>query len=278
MGRPFRISKKEWGLWIFPAALALASLLPDDLFFVFLMLLVSDIAFISLCVGHADWAWYRRLITGLAMTVILMLVGLGKAMREPPPVPVAMFADCRVDSLPIPIPPQSSIHVIAINHKLMTIQNWGISDIPNRTERPEKWPSKEKMDSAISALRSGRADEGPGFLFYRCEFRNHSQANIVNVAVPLTVSFFTRGMNEKRQYTAYLSPMDEGSHFILYIGNDCPVGAAVALPNLVSLQVVGENSRRTVPLNTLHRLPDFMEQLMILPSSPVQWVEEVPCG
>lgn len=280
MGRPFRISKKEFLLWIFAAALALASLLPDDPWFVVLMLSVSEIAFISVCVSHGGWSSYRRLITGLAMTVVLSLVGFGKVMKKPARVPVAIFADCSISLLPLSVPPQSSIHVIAINRRSLINRNWGISDIPNRTDSPENWPSKEKVDSAISAVRSGRA-HWLGINLYKCDFSNHSQANLVSVTVPLTVSFPPPGQsgkwNEKRRYTATLSPIDAGSHFILYIVNDCPVDAAVALPNLVSLQVVGEDSRRDVTLHTLHRLPNFMEQLMILPSSPIQWVGEVSC-
>jgi hypothetical protein len=94
------------------------------------------------------------LVLSACLGVCVLVWNAAYPHEEITPVPasvppaVAIFADCGLMAFPIPIPPQSSIQIVALNRKFMRSQNWGLMDIPNSTDKQQQWPSKEKMKSA----------------------------------------------------------------------------------------------------------------------------------
>lgn len=69
-----RLILKEKLLLIIATPLALASLVPDDPWVCISMLIVSGIAFVSLCKWHAG-GWIPRTVTAVILVGILVFVG-----------------------------------------------------------------------------------------------------------------------------------------------------------------------------------------------------------
>ena len=137
-----------------------------------------------------------------------------------------------------------------------------------------QWPSKDKMREKLK-VRSGEVPF-PGTLVYKCDFSNHSQINVLDVSVELRIWFGQKGGEENAvKFTPILSPLDAGAHFVFYVVNDCPINAAVVMPDAVGIKIIGETMRRVVPLNRPNRSP--IEPIMIFFPSNKQWVGEQPC-
>ena len=103
-----------------------------------------------------------------------------------PPPPVAIFADCEMTSIPLSIAPQTSLHMLALNKKFMLSQQWGLADIPNRSDKQQQWPTKEAMASMMKRLNAQRPHFGPGVFGYKCDVLNDSKTNVLDVAITMT--------------------------------------------------------------------------------------------
>jgi hypothetical protein len=215
------------------------------------------------------------LIVGAVLLVLYVALSPKTEMVKAPPE-VAIFASCDLMVLPISIPPETSLHVVSINKKFMRSQNWGIFDIPNRTDKLQQWPSKETIASERKKHALDKNYINPGLWGYKCDVSNHSQSNVFDVAVPIRFWFGDKGGDDNAiEYSPILSPIDANSHFIFYVVNDCPQRAFAILPETATLKVAGEDVSRTVRLNLPHRTP--IEPFMILWPSKVQWVQAQPC-
>jgi hypothetical protein len=237
--------------------------------------------------------FYRLQLYSTATIISLLCVCLslyvgykrkGDMKPSPPPPPpssaVAIFADCELASLPLTIAPQSSIHLVSLNQKFMLSQNWGLADISNRTDDKQQWPSKKIMDSVIQKMKENRLHKIPSFppvFGYKCDVSNHSQVDVLDVALTLRIWFGNKGGEENAvRYTPVLSPIDAGGHFIFYVFNDCPINTNAVLPNEVALTIAGDSVRRVLPLNLPHRSP--VEPFMMFFPSDTQWIRQQPCN
>jgi hypothetical protein len=164
----------------------------------------------------------------------------------------------------------------ALNQKFMLSQHWGLADIPNRTDKQQQWPSKETMDMETKKRKADPHYGNPGAFGYKCDVSNHSQVDVLDVAVRMTFWYGNQVKNDNTKYTAVLSPLDAGSHSTFYIFNDCPTNVAGFLPDSVDITVVGESGRRIVPPYLPHRSP--IEPMFMFFPSKVQWVRQTPCG
>lgn len=232
---------------------------------------------------------YKAKVLGLAITVAigcLIFAFLGWKAASPseptavPPAtagvpPVAIFADCEMTALPVTIAPQSSLHVVSLNKKFMLTQNWGLADIPNRSDTQLEWPSKEVMESEKKKHKADKHYLNGGVFGYKCDVSNHGEVGVFDLAMTLTFWYGEQVGNDNVKYTPILSPLDAGSHFVFYVFNDCPVTVAGVLPDSVAVTVAGDSTRRTVPLHLPHRTP--IEPIMMFFPSQTQWVRQQPC-
>lgn len=190
----------------------------------------------------------------------------------PPTGAVAIFADCQITYFPVALPPQATVHVLGLNPKLMASQHWGLTDISNLTAEATQWPTDEVMEAERRNREANKDYSSGGKFGYTCDVSNHSSVGVRDMAVPIT---FWYGEHPKYglKYTVVVSPLDQGSRFAFYVLNDCPANVEGYLPSAVDVTVVGESSRRTVPLHFLNESP----VLMFSPSQ-FQWVRQQPCS
>jgi len=202
--------------------------------------------------------------------------------NEAPPSPssVAIFADCKMMSGPVLIPPKSSINVLPLNQTTMQHLHSGLDNIPNRTDKTLEWPSKQIQDSIRDSIGgTGKLDQPfwhMGMLGYRCDVSNHSRLDVLDVT--LTFRFWygdALGENGMVTYSPILSPIDAGSDFVFYVFNNCPVQVGAVLVDQLTLTVPGESAQRSLPLYLRHR--NTVEPFMILTPSSIPWVSPAPC-
>ena len=184
-------------------------------------------------------------------------------------VAVSIFQECRMVGMPIAIPAHDVLHLMSLNLKRFKSQNWGLFDIPNDTDKSQKWPSKEKLDEA------GRQHD-PGIFVYKCEVSNHSQINLADVAIPMKFWFGNAGGEANAiSYAPVASPVDAGQHFVFYAVNDCAIEVTGVMPNTVRIKETGDSAWRDVALNREYRNP--VEQIMIFMPTKIRWVADTPC-
>jgi hypothetical protein len=174
-----------------------------------------------------------------------------------------IYMVCTRTALPIHIAAGSVAHVKTFNKKQYVNTQWAMDDIHNDETKERLWPDEKIMKSGPKF--------NPGVFGYKCDVTNHATTNLIDLAIPLSTNFG----NEKPPltYLAVISPLDAGTTFSFYMINECPVEVSVIAPDTVSVQVFGEDQRRTVPLHWSHRNP--IEQIMIFFPSKVRWTGNV---
>ncbi len=172
--------------------------------------------------------------------------------------PTELYMECRIASLPIHIPPNEVAHVKAFNKKQYGNTKSAIDDIRNEGTKELLWPDQRIMKKV----------KFPTTPFdYECEVTNHAAANLMDIVIALSVNFD----NEKPPliYNVIISPLDAGKTFSFHLVNECPIQVSVISPNTATVQVFGEEQRRTIPLHWPHRSP--IEQIMMFFPSNVSW-------
>lgn len=184
-----------------------------------------------------------------------------------PPIPLAsteICMECRQMSLPIRIPPMATAHVKAFNKKQFLNTKEAMFDIRNDGTKEKVWPDPK----LISSVKFN-----PGVFGYECDVANHAQTNLIDLAIQLSVNFDDE--KEPLIYTAIVSPLDAGTAFSFYLINECPLSVSAISPDTATVQVFGEDKRRTVPLHWPHRNP--IEQIMMFFPSKAEWTGN-SCG
>jgi hypothetical protein len=169
-----------------------------------------------------------------------------------------VYMECQSLFLPITVPSHGVSHVMAFNEKQFLNMKMGFFEIPNTTSKDMLWPDSKLM----------KASQGdPGMIGYKCEVSNHVSANLIDLAIKITVHF----ENEKipHIYTALISPLDGNQTFTFYAINECPPSVSAIAPDTASVQVLGEEKRRVIPLHWARRNP--AEQAMLLFGSKTRW-------
>lgn len=236
-------------------------------------------------VAKTDVALYRAKIFGIALFVVVCcgfasygVLAISRTPEQPPqvqgaapsPAPTAIFMQCDIAGLPFTIPAHSSLHYIEANANHIKAINWGLDEVRNDSDAARQWPSKEILARLSKA-------HGDSLFQYRCAIRNLGQVNVFDLAIPFKFWFGDKGGEENAvQYTAIVSPLDGGKETSLYVINNCPVTAFGVLPDDVTLQVVGEASRRKVKLNLPHRNP--VDPIMMWFPSSIRWVNGSSCA
>jgi uncharacterized MAPEG superfamily protein len=187
---------------------------------------------------------------------------------SPTPEPSAIFMECQFFWLPIKIPPQSTLHLIALNKKRMqSAPKWGFLDVPNTTDKEESWPPRQTVK--LSKRKYNFRVFG-----YKCDVSNHGPDNILYLGIPIDVSFD----NEKPpiRYEALVSSLDVGKSFSFYLLNDCPVSVTAIWQDTAKVQTLQNSATHDVPLRRTYQNP--IDQIMMFFPSPIQWSGQPLCG
>lgn len=189
-----------------------------------------------------------------------------KEILKPTEAPTALFMECNMASLPLTIPPHTTIHLIQLNKKRLQSAKWGFYDVPNDSNLARQWPDKAVINKATKL-------HNPGIFIWRCEISNHGTLNVFDVAVPIKIWFG----NEKPEviYQAIISPLDAGEKLVFYPVNDCPETVSAIWPDTVKLQVLGEPHRREVFLHRTFKSP--IDQIMMFLASTTRFIGGEPC-
>jgi hypothetical protein len=177
-----------------------------------------------------------------------------------PPIPLIsteITMECNPIGLPIRIPPGETAHIKAFNKKTYSDTKDSIFDIHNDGANDLLWPDQKLINSAKHTA---------SIVGYKCDAANHAKANLVNVVIQMSTNF-----NDGNHliHRVIIDPLDAGTTFSFYLINECPVIVSLISPNTATVQVVGEDKRRTVPLFWPHR--SLTEQVMIFFPSKVAW-------
>jgi hypothetical protein len=182
------------------------------------------------------------------------------------PLDLAIYIDCNMEGLPIVIRPMSSIQVVPVNEAYMRSNHWGSEEIRNESSKPMKWPDAKKMESA-------RRQHDPGVFGYDCTITDLGSVDVLDLALPMRFWFGQKGGNQNAvPFAPIISPLGAGANHAqsIHFVNDCPTLATGIFPDSVTLQVIGETKRRTVPLHFPHRNP--VEPIMMWFPAKVQFV------
>src|SRR5579864_4805275 len=161
--RPIKISKKEWGLALIPAALALASIRPSDPYVVFPMLAISFLGCLFLAYHH-EGRWQGKSLFVSVATIALSfiawreLVGMKKVYN---PLTIAMACEWRM--LPIPIPAREQFWVYDAFTDI-----GGLAQITGGPTSSTIWPD-------------GKSGE-----MYQCHVTNYSKEAVFHVSLEFT--------------------------------------------------------------------------------------------
>jgi hypothetical protein len=213
----------------------------------------------------AAWIWVPLVV----ITAVFLIYDIyaRTSSRTQPPVslaPTEIYMDCHQISLPIHIPPMMTAHIKAFNKKQYGNTKQAMFDIRNDGSKEKLWPDSKLINSVKF---------NPGVFGYECDVANHAQSSLIDLAIQLTTNL--DNVKEPLIYTAIISPLDAGTTFSFYLINECPATVSVISPDAATVQVFGEDKRRTIPLHWPHRNP--IEQIMLFFPSKVAWTGN-SCG
>lgn len=186
----------------------------------------------------------------------------------PPAVPVEIFADCQMTTLPVPLSPETTLHVLGLNPRFMASQHSGLTDIPNLTAKPAQWPSQGIMEAESRNREASKNYSRAGDFGYRCDISNHASVGVLDIAMPITF-WYGEHPKDGLKYTVAVGSLDRGSRFTFYIFNDSTANVEGYLPSSVGVTVAGESSRRNVPLHFPDRNPG--PSFLMFSPSQFQW-------
>jgi hypothetical protein len=180
---------------------------------------------------------------------------LRNTVPPPPPPPVKTFApteiylECVMDILPIQIPAKSTVEIVFLNENRMRGEDSGFSETVNTSDKVMSWPDSKTLKPRT---------HNPGANMYRCMVSNHGPTNVIDVGIQFQVVF--RDGKNPLHWNVFATPLDSGREFTFYFVNSCPYPAAVLIPQSATIEVLGEDKRRNVPLRRPHKY--YSESLM----------------
>jgi hypothetical protein len=83
----------------------------------------------------------------------------------------------------------------------------------------------------------------------------------------------TRAQDSSR--AAIVSPLPAGATYTFYLINECPISVAAVWPDTVTVQVIGEDRRRSAKLNRTYTSP--IDQIIVLMPSLVPFIGDHQC-
>ena len=178
---------------------------------------------------------------------------------------IEIVLDCSDSAaLPLKISIGKSVYIGFINNhwpEYLPISYYRITNIDG--PRAKFWPSQGLMDYANK--------QAPGKTFYatRCDIANHGSEDIAELTIPFKTSFWIGVPNyQYRKTTVVLGPVDKGKSTSFYLVNDCPLIAAVAIPETGTARMIGDETKQPFKLEQMNAQKLVAFNLGV---SPIVW-------
>lgn len=179
----------------------------------------------------------------------------------PPPEPVSVYLGCDWDHIPIHIPVASTIHVIRLlpatlygNPKISSV---GVFEyVSSKSDKELDWPSMSEgrwMTRSEAQQTVISMNSMPTPFASRCTVNVYGAAIVEDLVATLIVD-----TNDKvrHEYPVAFDPFVPNNPFVFYVVNVCSSGVTVQMvqwADRATLHVLGEPSKRKVPLNFVKR-------------------------
>jgi hypothetical protein len=163
-------------------------------------------------------AFYRTRVWGLASLVVVGCIVIGALVRvvagyasvqpPPPPAPVAIFADCQFTNLPISPFSLTHKHHYTYLRLIKNLCSHNIGDSPIFQIALTSSSSGHPKKRWTWRPRSVRPDPhygNPGAFGYKCDVSNHSQVDVLDVAVRMTFCMETKSKTTIRNTRRFLA-------------------------------------------------------------------------
>jgi hypothetical protein len=209
--------------------------------------------------------------TAVTLGILLLFFHLAPPLEVnvPPSLPIeqeAIYLECYPDSLPIHIPPSSTIHVIQLHPGLLkanpTFPTMGvIHDVSASSQKEREWPSTSEGKWATKKefeqdVKKQKFPQSSPFI-YKCSAS--SSRSVDDASIQMTVSTVEIGQKSGppqsnfHTYRIAIDPLTPGMSFSFYIVDVCPDSLFVTWSETASVHVLDETSNRQVALKIIKR-------------------------
>jgi len=204
---------------------------------------------------------------GVSIAVpIFIVVALDYFAPKPPaPIPaptpelhepvIALAMQCSMSLGPIVIPAHEKVGVMLLSAKPVFVIEENVLD------HPIKWPT----------FREATIPKGKPPDTYECAVNSLNQS-VEDVAIPLQVTYG----KEKEITVSMQSPLiAQNQTSVFHLVNQCPIPAAVVIPNVAKLKLLGDTTTRLVPLRGAD--PNSVGKMMFFFPSDIRWSSKPKC-
>jgi hypothetical protein len=183
----------------------------------------------------------------LCLAIVLFVVAVRQGSQQTPNAdsvhgfrPIDVSLRCFHDDLPITVPVGNTARVMGLNESFSkATRDVVFYEIPNSRSTPLLWPDLLQVQAAEQQYDNSEA------FVWRCEARNNSDSSVVNLIVPLKITYVS---GHDRQYPALVKveTIPRSGLFTFYVVNGCPVQAMFMLPSKGTGKFIGEQSIREI--------------------------------
>jgi len=131
------------------------------------------------------------------------------------------------------------------------------------------WPSKREISDNI---KHGKFTAP--FIF-KCDLSSLGKTTVEDVSIPILVRP-AKNNPKGLVYQIAFDPLPAGTHFVFYVVNYCEDEVVVNWPDNLYVHVLGEESRRKVPLKMIKR--DWPSNLMLFYPPGFKWSVAQNCN
>ena len=199
-------------LWVADLCFTLAGLL-----FIFKWVIDEDVKTSKLKLGGC--------IAGV--TVAIGLGWLNYYINIPSAPVTALVMQCQTDFLPIAVAPHAIVTILRLNSKPEFVTQ------SNNEETTFHWPTKEEATIP--------KDDPP--IISKCRVASLAQV-LEDISITLDIGFGKKQIKTDIQFPL----LNQGSAEFFMV-NECPLQASVIIPDTARAKVLGEYSRREIPLH-----------------------------
>jgi len=188
----------------------------------------------------------------IAIVVPFHLDKVASLRNEPkpaqPPVPALLPAElslgCSPIDLPLTLHPDSTIEILLLNPLHTHPQEkhvQGFYTLGNTGSVDYSWPPTQlkKDKSANLPIQA-----------YRCKMQNSGSSNLAEIVMTVKIYYGDNHGDDFDLHNFEVNPLPAGGHHVFYVVNQCSMRANVILGNSAAVHVVGETTRRRIPVSS----------------------------
>jgi hypothetical protein len=203
----------------------------------------------DLSLNSTPQQWASALQSALPRIPVVTSGRSHTASTESSSASIEVSLDCSNQvALPFKIPVGKTAYIGFLNKRWpehLPISLYQVTNIEG--PRAKFWPDQAMMDYANK--------QAPGAKVYaaRCDIVNHGGEDIAELTIPFKTSFwFGSPNNQYRKTTVVLGPIDKGMSTSFYLENDCPLVAAVAIPETGTARMICDETKQPFKLETIN--------------------------